>query len=379
MMEKQKYIAKVSQISGFGDIGLDERRRMLAVEERYSFFSNDYYLSLIDWNDPNDPIRRIAIPDPEELRPWGELDASGEHDYVAAPGCEHKYKDTALLLVSNNCGTFCRFCFRKRLFMPDNDEISRDVEKGIKYIAGNPEISNVLITGGDPLMLSTRKLKGILDAIDEIDHVKIIRVGSKMLAFNPHRFLDDPELVETLGRFSKPERRLYFMAHFNHPRELTREARTAIAMLQKAGVVLMNQTPMIKGVNDDPRVLSELLNTLAQLGVSPYYIFQCRPTEGNFTYTVPLEHGYQLFTLAQQGLSGLARRARYVMSHNTGKIEVVGMSESNIFFRYQRAANVEDEGRFLAARRNPDGYWFDDYDAVNEVEVDGDREMAVVC
>ncbi|PLX40998.1 MAG: KamA family radical SAM protein, partial [Deltaproteobacteria bacterium] len=115
-MIKTKYISKLSNVTQVADMTDKMRSTLLAVERKYAFLSNEYYISLIDWDDPDDPIRRIAIPSEAELRPWGKLDASSEHDYVAAQGCEHKYTDTALLLVNNVCGTFCRFCFRKRLF-----------------------------------------------------------------------------------------------------------------------------------------------------------------------------------------------------------------------------------------------------------------------
>ncbi len=183
-----------------------------------------------------------------------------------------------------------------------------------------------------------------------------------MPAFNPFRILNDPDLLEMLNRYSLPERRIYLMAQFNHPRELTPEAVEALTLVQKAGVAIMNQTPLIRGVNDNSEVLAELLNTLSFMGISPYYVFQCRPTEGNSAYTVPIEEGYQIFSQAVSRCSGLARRCRYSMSHVTGKIEVVGLTDEQIFFRYHRPADPEqDPGAIIACQRDPDGYWFDDY------------------
>ena len=361
-MTKTRYLTKLSQVSQLADIPASELQKLQEVEQRYAFRSNEYYHSLIDWNDPQDPIRRIVIPHQDELELWGQLDASGEHNYAKARGLEHKYPDTALLLTSDVCGGLCRFCFRKRLFMADNDEVSRDVSAGLDYIRNHPEINNVLLTGGDPLLLSTRKLEEIISSLRAIDHVQIIRIGSKMPAFNPFRILDDPALLDMLSKYSLPERRIYLMAQFNHPRELTAEAIQALSLVQQAGVAVMNQTPMIRGVNDNSQVLAELLNKLSFMGVAPYYVFQCRPTEGNSAYTVPIEEGYQIFSKAISQCSGLARRCRYSMSHVTGKIEVAGMTEEQIFFRYHRPADPEqDTGKIIACPRNPSGYWFDDY------------------
>ncbi len=361
-MDRTKYLNKLNQVSQLADIPASELRKLQKVEQRYAFRSNEYYHSLINWNDPKDPIRRIVIPHQDELQRWGQLDASGEHNYAKTRGLEHKYPDTALLLASNVCGCLCRFCFRKRLFMADNNEVNRDVSAGLEYIRKHPEINNVLLTGGDPLLLSTRNLEKIIAELRAIDHVRIIRIGSKLPAFNPFRILEDPNLLSMLKQYSLPDRRIYLMAHFNHPRELTTEASRALAQVQEAGVAIMNQTPLIRGVNDDPEVLAELFNRLSYMGISPYYVFQCRPTEGNSAYTVPIEEGYQIFSQALSQCSGLARRSRYSMSHVTGKIEVAGMSDEQIFFRYHRPADPDqDPGEIIAYQRNPDSYWLDDY------------------
>ncbi|PLX46515.1 MAG: KamA family radical SAM protein, partial [Deltaproteobacteria bacterium] len=272
------------------------------------------------------------------------------------------------------------FCFRKRLFMSENEEVSRDVSAGLDYISRHKEINNVLLTGGDPLLLSTRRLGEILRKLNTLEHVKVIRIGSKMLAFNPRRVLGDAELISLLGEHSRPDRRLYLMAHFNHPRELTCEAREAIRQLREAGVIIMNQTPMIRGVNDSAKVLRELFNDLAAIGVAPYYVFQCRPTQGNFAYTVPIEEGYSHFSEAMRGCSGLARRARFVMSHSTGKVEVAGLSDDYIFMRYHRAAKPREEGRFIMAERNPHAYWLDDYTMETpEQFIEVEKAAAAIC
>ena len=156
------------------------------------------------------------------------------------------------------------------------------------------------------------------------------------------------------------------MAHFNHPRELTPQAIEAMNILRQAGAVTVNQTPLIRGVNDDPDVLADLFNRLSYAGIPPYYVFICRPTLGNRMFSVPIEEAFEIFEQARMRCSGLAKRARLVMSHSTGKIEVVGQTETSIYFRYHRAANPQEKARFMNFSRNPEAYWFDDYQEIIE-------------
>ena len=360
-MSIPKYITKLENIS---ELTEKEHIELKEVCQKYAFRINEYYTSLIDWDDPNDPIRRIVIPDEEELATWGRLDASDEEEYTVVPGLEHKYQYTAVLLVNDVCGACCRFCFRKRIFMDDNDEVVRDVSAGIEYIRQHKEINNVLLTGGDPLIMSTRKLEDIIRPLREIEHVKIIRIGTKIPVFNPYRIINDSSLLDLFKTYSTPKRRIYIMAHFNHPRELTDVALEGMNLLKMAGTESVNQTPLIRGVNDDSDVLAELFNELSYKGIPPYYLFICRPTLGNKTYAVPIEEAFEIFEKARMKCSGLAKRARLVMSHNTGKIEVVGKTDENIYLRYHRAADPQEKARFMIFKRNPDAYWFDDYDEI---------------
>jgi KamA family protein len=345
---------------------VQERLELNDVTERYAFRANNYYLNLIDWSDPDDPIRKIIVPQCDELRSFGELDVSDEEANYVAPGCQHKYPHTALLLCTEMCGAYCRFCFRKRLFMGVNDEAVIDVTPGIEYIRQTPRITNVLVTGGDPLFLSTRRLESILAQLRAIPHVKIIRIGTKMPAFNPYRIIDDPQLLEVLSRFSTPDYRIYVMTHFNVPQELSDVAKLALDLLLKAGVILANQSPILRGINDNPKRLAELMGRLSFAGVPPYYFFQCRPTEGNWPFELPLVESYRALEKAKTMVSGLAKRARLVMSHASGKLEMVGLSSRHIYMRYHRARDPKDEGRFLTFHRDDRVHWLDDLQPVRQ-------------
>lgn len=355
---RPRYINKLDQVAG---LSVAEQQRLAPVAEKFAFRTNEYYQSLIDWNDPDDPIRRIVMPDIQELDEFGEMDASDEHSYTALKGLEHKYADTALLLVNNVCGAYCRFCFRKRLFTDGNDEVTNDISDAVAYIREHPEINNVLLTGGDPLIMSTGKLSRIIQQLRDIRHVRIIRIGTKMTAFDPYRILNDPSLLEMFSEYSLPDRKIFVMAHFNHPRELTEPALKGLQLLQKAGAITVNQSPLIRGVNDKPEVIAELFGRLSFNGVVPYYLFLCRPTLGNEPYMVPIEKGLTIFEEARRRLAGLAKQARLCMSHRTGKVEVVGKMDNKIVFRYHRAPNPLDCGRVMVFDSDPTAAWFDDY------------------
>jgi KamA family protein len=351
-----KYIRDVGTIDA---IPAAERARLEKVAERYVFRVNDYYLGLINWDDPNDPIKQLIIPREEELAEWGTLDASDEQANTVARGVQHKYPHTVLLLCNEVCGAYCRYCFRKRLFMDENDEVTNDVSSGIAYIREHPDVTNVLLTGGDPLLMSTRRLVDIFDQLRAIPHVRIIRIGSKMPAFDPWRVLTDEALLEAFRKYSTPTRRIYLMAHFDHPRELTDVALEGIDAFIKSGVICVNQCPLVKGVNDDPDVLTDLYQKLSWMGCPPYYLFQGRPTAGNKPYEVPIVRGLKIFQEAIRKGSGLSRRAKFVMSHATGKIEILAADANYIFMRYHRAKDPARRGRFMVFRRDDEAYWID--------------------
>lgn len=329
------------------------------VVERFAFRANDYYTSLIDWDDPHDPIRKLVVPCDDELVEFGSLDASNEAANTPLPGVQHKYRDTALLLVTDQCACFCRYCFRKRLFLPGSRETHRDCREGMEYIASHPEITDVLLTGGDPLTLSSAYLRGTVEQILAIPHVRTIRIGSKTPAFNPYRVIDDPELAQLVRDVVARGRSFYLMVHFDHPRELTAEALAALAVLRAAGAMCVNQCPVTRGINDDAEVLAGLFQRCTDAGCPQYYVFQCRPTTGAAHFTVPLVRASGLVDQARELVSGLSRRARFCLSHETGKIEIVGVDERHIYARYHRSKYPEHAGRFFVYRRDDEAWWVD--------------------
>ena len=353
-----RFVRKLDQV---GQLTEAEKKSLAPVGQRFVFRATPYYLSLIDWEDPGDPLRRIVIPTGAEIDETEDvLDASDEASNTKVRGLQHKYPQTALLLVTEVCASYCRFCFRKRLFMDDVHETSMDISEGLEYIRRHPEINNVLLTGGDSLMLSSRRLGEIFRQLREIEHIRIIRLGTKVPAFEPARITGDAELLQTIAKYSEPRRRIYVMAHFNHPRELTDLSREALRLLMAHGAIVVNQTPLLGGVNDDPDTIAELFNELSYMGVPPYYLFQCRPTEGNDTFKVTLGDGMRIFEKAREKMSGLAKRARYCMSHASGKVEILGISNGQIIFKYHQAKNQLDRNRLMVLPLKPDDCWLDD-------------------
>ena len=182
----------------------------------------------------------------------------------------------------------------------------------------------------------------------------------KRPAFDPWRILGNHELQAAFRKYSTPEKRIYLMAHFDHPNELTEAAEAGIDAAIRSGVICVNQCPIIKGVNDNADVLAMMFRRLSYLGCPQYYLFQGRPTQGNDPYKLPLLHSWEIFNEAMRQGSGLACRARFAMSHETGKIEVLGADERHIYLRYHRAKDAALRGKFMIYQRDDEAYWFDD-------------------
>lgn len=355
-MSQPKYITDINKIT---EIPEHERQKLQQITDKFVFRVNEYYLKLINWNDPHDPIKKLVIPNEGELSEYGRWDASDEDTNYVVPGCQHKYRTTALLIVSEVCGAYCRYCFRKRLFRNDVKEAMSDVSAGIEYIAQHPEINNVLLTGGDSLILATPKLEMILEQLRAIDHVKIIRLGSKIPVFNPMRIYEDEKLLELIKKYSSADKRIYVMAHINHPREITPEAKRGFEALHQAGAIVVNQTPILRGINDNADVLAELLDRLSWAGVTPYYFFINRPVAGNRDFVLPLEKVYQLVEEAKSKTSGLGKRIRLSMSHTSGKVEILAIEDGKAYLKYHQSRDNQ-YGKFMVLDCPSDAAWFDD-------------------
>lgn len=355
-MAQPKYITKIDKIEHISE---EEKNKLKPITDKFVFRVNDYYLNLIDWDNPDDPLRKLVIPNENELDEYGRWDASDEDTNYAVPGCQHKYTTTALLICSEVCGAYCRYCFRKRLFRNDVKEAMADVEPGLQYIKEHPEINNVLLTGGDPLVLATKKLRMIIERLRDIDHVKIIRIGSKMPGFNPMRIYEDQEFLDLIQEYSTPEQRIYIMAHFTHPNEMTEEALKACDALQHAGATVVNQCPILRGINDDSAVLGELLDRLSWAGITPYYFFINRPVAGNSEFVLTLKEAYNLVEEAKMKTSGLGKRIRLSMSHTSGKIEILAIENGKAYLKYHQSRDG-NYGQFMVLDCPDEATWFDE-------------------
>ena len=296
-------IDRVEELLGI-HFAAEEKARLEETLRRFPLAITPYYLSLVD-NDGfrDDPVFRQAFPSPREL----ELDACDLADPLAedrdspVPGVTHRYPDRVLLQISNVCAMYCRHCTRKRKVgdvdsVPNKDELLA----GIDYIRKTPVIRDVLLSGGDPLMLSDEKLDWILTELRSIPHVQVVRIGSRMPVVLPYRIT--PELVAML----KKHQPLWLNTHFNHPREITASAREALHLLADAGIPLGNQSVLLAGVNDCPRIMKSLVHKLVENRVRPYYLYQCDLSEGLSHFRTPIGKGIEIMESLRGHTSGFA-------------------------------------------------------------------------
>ena len=354
-------ICSVEQLANYVNLSSNEKEQLKQVIQIHPMRVSRYYLSLINWNDPNDPIRKMAVPSVEELNLEGVYDTSGEAENTKMPGLQHKYAETALILATNRCATYCRHCFRKRLVGLPTEEIVKRFEDAAEYIAQHEEINNVLISGGDPLVLKNKIIKRFLEILTSIDHLSFIRFGSRTPVTLPNR-LSDPELLALFKKYSQMDKRLYVVTQFNHPREITPQSVNAVSKLINAGVLLSNQTVLLKGVNADPETLATLMNSLVSIGVTPYYVFQCRPVKRvKSHFQVPVCEGVRIVEKAKANCNGHSKRFKYAMSHKTGKVEIIGIIDGKIYFKYHEAKNRENLGVMFKRRVDEKAGWLDDF------------------
>jgi lysine 2,3-aminomutase len=262
-----------------------------------------YYLSLIDRDDPSCPIRRQVIPIADEaLSTRGDLrDPLGEEAHQVAPELICRYPDRALLLVNDRCSVYCRFCTRSRLVGAGGGARSlTQLQPAFEYLRAHPEISDVIVSGGDPLVMATSKLERLLAALRDIPSVQTLRLATRVPVTLPQRVTD--ELLTAL----RPHHPIWVMTHFNHPREITPAARAACRRFADAGFPVMNQTVLLRGVNDDLATLESLFRALVRERVRPYYLLQMDPVRGTGHLRTPLAQGRELIGQLQGKLSGIA-------------------------------------------------------------------------
>jgi lysine 2,3-aminomutase len=262
-----------------------------------------YYFSLIDPNDPSCPIRRQVVPRIEELEqvPGDLADPLGEAEHEVAPNLVQRYPDRALLFATDRCAVYCRFCTRSRLVGAGGGARSLErLEPAFEYLRAHPEVSDVIISGGDPLVMASERLVRLVAAVRSIPSVQTIRLATRVPVVLPQRVTD--ELVQAL----RPHHPIWVMTHFNHPRELTREAGEALERLADGGFPVMNHSVLLRGVNDDADVLAALFRGLVRRRVRPYYLLQADPVRGTGHLRTPLSVGIDIMARLQGRLSGIA-------------------------------------------------------------------------
>ncbi len=405
----ERQLGKIPQLAG---LTADERFAMQVVSRVLPFRTNTYVVDrLIDWaRVPDDPVYQMTFPQPgmldgpdfnrvadlvrrdapnEEFAPvvasireglnphpagQRELNIPEDGDGGTLEGIQHKYRETVLFFPSRGqtCHAYCTFCFRWAQFVGKGMKIYAKQVAGLhRHLAAHPDVTDLLVTGGDPMVMKastlSRYLLPILEA-PELGHVQNIRIGTKSLTFWPHRFLHDPDADEMLRLFERvvaSGRHLAFMAHFNHWRELSTDVvREAIRQIQSTGAVIRAQAPVLRRINDDAAVWERLWREEVGLGVVPYYMFVERDTGARRYFEVPLERTREIYTEAVRRVSGLARTVRGPsMSAEPGKVEIVGAQrvrgERVFVLRFLQARNPDWVGVPFFAKFDAKATWFD--------------------
>jgi len=302
--------------------------RLSDVIARYPMRVNTYYLGLIE--KMYDGIWKQAIPDVQELEHYMDLtedplDEEGDIPLGGPRTIIHRYPDRVLLFVSIECAMYCRFCTRKRKVGDERKHPATDeVNKGIAYIASHEDIRDVLISGGDPLLLPTSRLDAIISKLKEIPHLELIRIGTRVPCVWPQKIVEDTELVEMLRKHtpkSLKEPQLYVNTHFNHPMEVTSQSFQAVKVLRELGIPVANQSVLLKGVNDDSDVMRDLVHALGRMGVKPYYLYYADFVEGTGHFRTEVSKGREICRDLCGSTTGFLRPT-YVVDAQGGKGKV---------------------------------------------------------
>jgi lysine 2,3-aminomutase len=304
-MQARKTLRMASELIGFG-FGTSEKQRELAnLTQRYAVAVTPAVLDLINRKDPADPIARQFIPDLAELAvtPEERADPIGDDAHSPVAGIVHRYPDRVLLKLVHVCAVYCRFCFRREMVGPGKQMLSAaQLDAALAYVSAHLEIWEVILTGGDPLVLSARRLGDVMARIAAIDHVKVIRLHTRVPVVAPERIT--PSLVRALKSHGKPT---YVALHANHPRELTPTARAAIARIVDAGIPMVSQSVLLRGVNDDVETLAALMRAFVETRIKPYYLHHADLAPGTSHFRTTVAQGQALMRALRGRLSGLAQ------------------------------------------------------------------------
>ena len=304
MTQVRRAITTLAELEKHLELTDEEREGALRAEQAGLPLSiTPYYLSLADPKDPNCPIRKQCVPRLEEAyeTPGDMVDPLGEEDHAITPHLVQRYPDRVLLIATDRCSVYCRFCTRSRIVGAGGGVRSLDhLASSLAYIAQSPAIRDVIVSGGDPLVITTERIASLLERIRAIPHVETIRLATRTPVTLPHRIT--AELVRSLRRFHP----IWVMTHFNHPKELTPLSRKACERLADAGFPVMNQTVLLRGINDDPATLEALFRGLVRSRVRPYYLLQADPVKGTGHLRTPIDTGIAIMERLQGRLSGIA-------------------------------------------------------------------------
>jgi lysine 2,3-aminomutase len=319
----KKQVSTLAKLEKYINVSNAERKAIETLETRWG--TTPYFASLMDKDDQNCPIRKQVIPSINELENkygmenylvWKENRATGE---VCPDSIARQYQDRIAFTVVNVCGIYCRHCFRKELVVDQNLQLSFGIDEGLAWIAKHTEIRDVLITGGDPLLLSDEKLEYIIARLRELEHIEIIRIGSRLPIVLPHRVTEG--LKKAIGGYHKVP--VWINTQCNHPKEITEKTAEAVYELLSCGINVGNQAVLLKGINDDVETFRKLHLKLLRTRIRPYYVFYCEAAPGIDHFRTPVEKGAELIRDAIRGhTTGLAQ-PMYVLATNIGKIPLM--------------------------------------------------------
>jgi lysine 2,3-aminomutase len=330
----------------------EDKKQLEGTVKKFPLSITPYYLSLIDTDDyKNDPIYKQAFPSISELQIGGSemRDPLSEDEDSPVPGITHRYPDRVLFQVCGVCSMYCRHCTRKRK-VGDTDLIPRkeEIAQGIEYIKNTPSIRDVLLSGGDPFLLSDEKIDWILTEVQKIPHVEVIRIGTRTPVVLPYRITDD------LTNLLKKHHPLWINTHFNHPREITESSKEALRKLADAGIPLGNQTVLLAGINDSPIIIKKLVHKLVQNRVRPYYLYQCDLSEGLRHFRTPVGKGVEIMESLIGHTSGFAVPS-YVIDAPGGGGKIRVMPQYLLSWSHDKVVLRNFEG-VITTYQEPDAY-----------------------